>query len=166
VKRGAALYWSLWVLALPLLVCSCRSNTPYSTQDYAVLKNSKEFEFEYSKVWDAIKTACAIYSVRQSNSEKGLLETDWVVTTSSEKYFEYTVNGFPRKKYLQIRLRYLITAQRQLGSVLVTVELDEEVENLDENGEFAGWRAARFADAQKPAQLIEQIELKLLSSNK
>lgn len=162
-KKNLVLIFS--IITLTLAFGACSSKTPYATQEYAVLSDSKEFEEEYPVVWKATLSACANYKIEDANEDKGLLKTDWVYSTSQDKYFEYTVNGFPRKKYLQSRLRYIIHVQKQLGGVKVLVQADEEVENLNKDGSFKDWQDAKYADSQKLNDLLKNIELKILSNN-
>lgn len=144
---------------------ACSSKTPYKTQDYAVLADSKEFEEDYATVWKAVVATCAVYKVDEADEEDGELETDWVYGTSQEKYFEYKVNGFPRKKYLQSRIRFLVKVKNQLGSVKVIVQGEEEVENLNKDGTFKDWQEAKYSDSAKLNDLLKNIELKILSNN-
>lgn len=150
-------------LALGFALSACSSGPEIKQQQYARLSNTKEFEAEYEVVWKAIAGATEEYKIEKKDSEKGELLTDWVYTTSNEKYFEYQVNGFPRKHYLQTRYRVSIKATKQLGSVKVTVEPIEEVEQLKSDGSFDKWKTSDEPDSSRAADMIQKIELKILA---
>lgn len=151
------------LLALGFAVSACSSGPEVKQQRYAKLSNTKEFEEEYEVVWKGIIGATEEYKIDKKDPEKGELLTDWVYTTSSEKYFEYQVNGFPRKRYLQTRYRVSIKATKQLGSVKVTVDPIEEVEQLKSDGSFDKWKSSDEPDSTRAADMLQKIELKILS---
>ena len=144
------------------LTIGCSSG-PYKRQQYAQLSNSKVFEEEYPTVWKGTLDALGDYKIENKDAEKGKVETDWIYSTSNEKYVEYQVNGFPRKHYLQTRYKLDITAEKQLGGVKVTVNSQEEVENLKNDGSFESWRSVSDPDSARENETLRNIELKILS---
>ena len=152
------------VLVASLLIAwtaGCASS--YKTQNYAKLSNTKDFEEEYSMVWKGIVSALDEYKIENKDSEKGQIQTDWVYSTSNDKYIEYQVNGFPRKKYLQTRYKFKINADKQLGHVRVTVNPQEEVENLKSDGNFDSWKSVSEPDSTRSNEILRNIDLKILS---
>ncbi|MEW6055409.1 MAG: hypothetical protein AB1540_02250, partial [Bdellovibrionota bacterium] len=73
------------------------------------------------------------------------------------------VDGFPRKKYLQTRYKFMISLNKQIGSVKVTVDTDEEIEKFKSDGSFDGWTSASEADSSRANEMLRNIELKILS---
>lgn len=144
-------------------VFSACSSAPYKTQAYAKLTNTRTFEEDYKVVWKGITTAVADYKLEKEDSESGEIQTDWIYSTSNDKYIEYSVNGFPRKRYLQTRYKFLITAEKQIGGVKVTVNPEEEVEQLKSDGTFDNWYSVSEADNNRANELLKQIELKILA---
>src|SRR3954464_1184317 len=99
---------ALAVAVVTTLLSGCASSQPVKTQDYAKLKNTRTFEFEFPMVWNAIETAFKGYKVVDRDPDdvdaqelKKLrartLETDWIYTQSRDKYIEYKVNDLPKK---------------------------------------------------------------------
>ncbi len=160
---NARLRLPVFLLMLGSAISACSSGPEIKQQQYAKLSNTKEFEEEYDVVWKGIIDATAEYAIEKKDAEKGELLTDWVYTASNEKYFEYKVNGFPRKRYLQTRYRVSIKAKKQLGSVKVSVEPTEEAEQLKPDGSFDRWKTSDEPDSTRAADIIQKIELKILS---
>src|SRR5262245_13852260 len=94
------------LLFLVALLASGCSGPSIKKQEYAQLSNSKDFEDEYPIVWKGVITALGDYKVDEKDQEKGRVRTDWIYSTSNEKYLEFQVNGFPRKRYLQTRYKF------------------------------------------------------------
>lgn len=151
------------VLLAALSMAPACSGPGYKRQDYAKLSNTKVFEDEFPMVWRGVKAAVAEYKLEEEDSEEGRIHTDWIYSTSTEKYLEYTVNGFPRKRYLQTRYKFLITAEKEIGGVKVTVNPEEEVENLKSDGSFESWKDVSEPDSSRANEMLRAIELKILS---
>ena len=140
-------------------ISACSSGPKIKQQKFARLQNSKDFENEYAVVWKAIVAATEDYKIVDKNEESGQLTTDWVYTTSNEKYYEYTVNGLPRKHYLQTRSKFQIIAQRKLGSVNVSVSPVEQVEKVKSDGTFDDWIDADRIDSARANEIPSKMEL-------
>ncbi len=152
----------------------CASNSPVKAQAYAQLQNQRVFEQEFSLVWKGIETALKNHKMIKKDPEEAsalelqklserTLETDWVYSQSRDKYIEYKVNGFPRKKYLQLRYKHEVDAKRVMGGTEVTVTTQEEVERLNSDGFSAGFSKAETQDSSLSNGLLEKINLALLS---
>lgn len=139
------------------------SSAPYKKQAYAKLQNTKVFEEEYDVVWKAVTVSLADYLIEYNLPTEGRIQTDWIYSTSNEKYMEYKVNGFPRKRYLQTRYKYKVLAKKQLGGVEVTVDLTEEFERLKSDGSFDSWKSSTDLDSSRQNDLLKIIELNLHS---
>lgn len=142
---------------------ACSSS--YKTQNYARLSSAKDFEEEFATVWKAALEAASEFKIEKKDQDDGILRTDWIYSTSNEKYVEYKVNGFPRKKFLQTRYKYLIKLQPELGKVKVTVDPEEEIEKLNSDGSFDGWRGVGEADSMRANEMLRNIELKILGQH-
>jgi uncharacterized lipoprotein len=147
------------IAAIGLPACS----SSYKTQGYAKLSNTKEFEEEYPVVWKATLAALSEYKVEDKDQDKGEVVTDWIYSTSNDKYLEYLVNGMPRRRYLQTRYKMTVNLKKQLGSVKVTVNPKEEVENVKSDGSFDNWKSVSEPDSARANDLVKAIELKVLS---
>ncbi|MBI3544326.1 MAG: DUF3576 domain-containing protein [Deltaproteobacteria bacterium] len=154
---------SLLIAAIGFVVSACSSGPPVKTQEYAKLSNTKDFEEEFPVVWKATINALSEFKVDEKDQEKGVIVTDWVYSTSTDKYIEYQVNGFPRKRYLQTRYKYKITLDRQIGKIHVTVLPEEEIENLKGDGSFDNWKVASEFDTGRANEMVRNIENKILS---
>lgn len=152
----------LLLLTCGLSIAACSSGS-YKTQGYARLSNAKDFEDEYPVVWKATLAALSEYKINEQDEEDGLIETDWIYSTSNEKYVEYRVNGLPRKKYLQNRYKLNVRLQKQIESVKVTVDPKEEIEGLNADGTSDGWKSASDIDTTRASEMIKNIEFKILS---
>lgn len=145
---------------LSLFACS---SVDYKKQGYAKLSNTKDFEEDYKLVWKGMFEAAKEYRVTDSNQEDGEIETDWIYTTSNDKYVEYESNGFPRKHFLQTRYRFKLKAEKMLRKVKVTAKITEEVENIKSDGSFDSWKEISDVDTARENEMIKNIEMKILS---
>lgn len=147
-----------------VVLSSCSSSGPkVHTQSYAQLTNTRDFEEEYDVVYDAAKSAVDGMKIEEASKDDGIVKTDWVMSTSLEKYYEYKVNGLPRKKFLQTRYQYDIRVSRKLGSVNVTVNLIEEIERVKKDGTFDSWMKAQTPDTARANEMLNKIDQKMLS---
>lgn len=167
------LYLALCLIAL---TAGCSSTRDVKKEKYADLRTEWTFEADFKSVWLAIERALAKNTIATRDPEaveendwkdtdKRNLETEWVYSQSKDKYVSYEVNGFPKRKLLQTRLRYKVYAERVMGGVHVEVKMDEEIENLNKKGEPQGYEAVDEIDTQRPNKLLEQIKLQLWSTS-
>lgn len=161
LKHGAKIVTALILGTLSLALFAC--STGYKTQEYAKLPNSKVFEEEYETVWKGIVLAFEEYKLEEQDKDAGRLKTDWIYSTSNEKYIEYQVNGFPRKRYLQTRYKLNLSAEKHLGGVRVAITPEEEVEALKSDGTFDSWKEVSEFDTIRANDALRNVELKILS---
>jgi hypothetical protein len=154
---------SLVLLSAAAAACS---SAPYKTQGYAKLSNTRDFEYEYPVVWKGVLGALGEYKIEEKDEEGGVVRTDWIYSTSNDKYLEYQVNGFPRKRYLQTRYKLAIEVAKKTGAVNVTVNPEEEIEKLKSDGSFDGWSGVSEPDTARADELIRNIETKILSNSR
>ncbi len=159
-----------------LTFSACSSGPPVKQEAFAKLKNQRTFEYEFPAVWKAIEEVLRNYRIVDrdpkevdANEMRRLrhrtLETDWVYTKSNDKYVEFKVNDLPRKIYLQTRLRYKIDVQSVLGGVQVTVNTDEEVERLKDDGQPNGWdKSDDDKDSARASDLLDRINMGVLAA--
>lgn len=164
--------WLSW-MTLALGMAGCSSTPEVKKQSYAALRNHRVFEVEYPKLWKAIEETLRNHRVVErdpkevafnewSSLRERTLETDWIFTQSKDKYQEYTVNGFPRKKYLQTKMRYRIQTRAVMGGVEVTVLVDEEIERLRVDGASDGYSDAE-PDPARGSEMLDRINAQLLA---
>lgn len=146
-----------------VLAAGCSSGPSVKTQEYAKLSNTKDFEEEFPVVWKGVVSALSEYKIAEKDQENGQVKTDWIYSTSNDKYIEYQVNGFPRKRYMQTRYKFLIDIEKQIGKVRVTVNPQEEIENLRADGTFDSWASVSEFDTARANEMVRNIELKILS---
>jgi hypothetical protein len=165
------------VLAMTLgLGAGCASSgPPVKSQSYAVLKNTRNFESDFSVVWKAIENSMRGLKVTDRDPETvdanemrklshRTLKTDWFYTQSRDKYQQYESNGSPRKVYLQTRIKYEIDARRVMGGVDVTVSTSEEVEKLKKDGTPDGYDKADQPDPSRASEILDKIQGGILSA--
>lgn len=161
------------VLSLAL-VSGCSSGPEVKTQAYAPLKNERTFESEFPIVWHGIESALKnakivdrdpeeVDAVELRQLSRRSLETDWIYTQSRDKYVEYKVNGTPRRKQLQMRVKYAIVAKRVIGGTDVSIRATEEIERLKEDGSADGYEEME-PDPSRAAELLDKINLAILSA--
>ena len=168
---------SLVLCAVFGLTTGCSSAPPVKSQAYAKLNDQRMFEYDFPVVWKGIESALKNYKIVSrdpSNDDVGplelqkldkrTLETDWIYGQSRDKYQEYQVNGTPRKKYLQTRLKYRIVAKRVIGGTDVKVNTEEEIEKLKNDGSSAGFDSVDEPDASRAHELLDKINLAILSA--
>lgn len=154
---------------------ACSSAPPVKQQAYAKLRSERTFENEFPVVWKAIESAFRNFKITDRDPSEvnelemrklteRSLETDWVYSESRDKYQEYKVDGFPRKKYLQTRLRYTVKANAVMGGVKVTVAQEEEIERLKSDGTSAGYDSVDNLDSSRSNEIVEKISMAILSS--
>lgn len=158
--------------ALPL---ACSSTPGVKRQEYAALRDHRTYEYEFPFVWESIENTLSSYRVMERDPEevtpldlrkltRRTAETDWIYGKSRDKYVEYMVDGFPRKKYLQVRVRYQVTAESVVGGTKVTVATAEEVERLDKDGTSAGYDKAETVDSSRANEVLERIRMAILKA--
>jgi hypothetical protein len=163
------------ILIVCLIAFSCASSPAVKQVSYAKMKSDKTFEHEFPAVWKGIEKTLEKYKIVDRDPEEVTstemisirerdIETDWIYGQSRDKYIEYTVNGFPKKKALQTRLKYEVTAKRSLGGTDVFVRVDEEIERLNQDGTSDGWENVSNKDSSRANEIIEKIGLAILSA--
>lgn len=162
--------------AFLLLASACSSTGPQVKQQaFAEYRSSRVYENEFPIVWKAIEESLRNFKVTERDPKevdevemkrilKRTLETDWVYSQSRDKYVEYSVNNTPRKRYLQIRVRFQLLAQRYMGGTEVKVRALEEIEKVDELGNSKGYDSVENVDTSRINDLLEKIQLSILSS--
>lgn len=167
----------LWI-GSGILVCvlaACASTSEVKTQKYAQLRTGQMFEFDLQKTWKGIEKTAKDWPVTDRDPEdvksdawKDLnersLKTDWIYGKSRDKYVEYKANGFPRKQYLNHRVRYEIKAKRVRGGTDVAVIVEEELEELDDNGQPKGYYGTSEIDSALANDVLKKINLGILGS--
>lgn len=159
----------------PLTLVSCASGPEVKKQAYAELPNTRTFEAEFPAVWKALEAHFRNYKITERDPEEvdpielkklteRSLKTDWIIGQSRDKYIEYKVNGYPRKQYLQTKVRYDIVAHSVLGGVNVKVTTYEEIERLGDDGKPAGWDEVKNVDSSRAAEVLDKINARLLSA--
>jgi hypothetical protein len=166
-------------LAAALLMFShsgCSSSPEMKTQAYGQLSNQRSYEYDFPTVWKGIEESLRKYhvvsrspddvnSVELKKLKRRKLETDWIYSQSRDKYQEYSVNGSPRKIYLQTRFKYYVEAQKDFGeSVTVTVRTEEEVEKLKSDSTSDGYSEVENPDSSRPAELLDKIKVAILAA--
>lgn len=166
------------IVTLSLLCLSmggCSSFPPVQKQRYADLRSSKAFDFDLPVVWKGIERTFENYRVAERDPAKvdilemkkipkRTLETDWVYSQSRDKFVEYRMNDLPQRKYLQVRLKYRVLAERTLGGTQVVVHLDEEVEDLRVDGTSKGFSATEQPDSSRSNEILEKIQSSILAA--
>lgn len=156
-------------IALFAFFTACASGPAVKSQAYAKLKEERTLEYEFPVVWKGIESALKNYKILDRDPEdvgelemrtlkRRELETDWVYGQSRDKYIEYKVNGSPRKKMLQTRIKFKILAETVIGGVQVSVRSQEEIERLNEDGSSQGFESAANRDTSRTAEMIEKIQ--------
>jgi hypothetical protein len=154
---------------------ACSSGPEVKQQQFARLQSHRDFEYDFPTVWKGIESALEGYPITERNPNKvGIVEmknlhkrtidTDWIFSRSTEKYVEYTINGTPRKTYLQTRTRYRIEAATILGGVSVTVFPQEEIERLHDDGSSAGFTSVESPERNLPGLMLDKINQAILSA--
>lgn len=164
-----------FLIASLLVVSACSSGPEVKKQAYAEHPNERTFEYEFPVVWKGIEEATRKFHVVDrdpkdvdANEMRRLkhrtLETDWIMTQSNDKYVEYQVNGVPRKKYLMSRLKYKIDAHTVIGGTDVKIDTQEEIEKIGPDGDTLGWSKADELDTARAADLLDRINMAILSA--
>lgn len=166
---------TLAVAFLSLAFASCSSAPTVGQQKYAQLKNEWTFENDFPTVWKGIEQTLAnhrvvdrdpeeVSEVEMKNLTERTLETDWIYAKSRDKFIEFKVNGLPKKQYLQVRFKYIVTAKTIIGGTHVKVNATEEIEQLDSKGKPDGYDEVDSPDSSRSNELLEKVKLSILSS--
>lgn len=161
-----------WLMMVFLMGCS--SSPEVQRQDYATLPTEWTFEQDLKTVWRGIEKALSNQRIAErdpgevahnewSSLRERTIQTGWIYGRSNEKFITYQVNGFPKKKYLQVRYRYYVKANTEIGGTHVSIEQEEEVQRLDDEGKPDGYETSDEPDASRGNRLLKNIELALLS---
>ncbi len=143
-------------------MAACSGSLPVKQEAYAKLSDHKTFEYDPPVVWKAIKTTLQEYKI--TGQDDTSLLTDWIYSQSRDKYVEYKVDGFPRKKSLMTRFRYRVEARKAMGGTDVTVHTEEQIERLKDDGSSAGFESMEDPDPSRAHDLIEKINEALLAA--
>lgn len=165
------LVWGL----LMYFVLACASTSKVKQQGYAQLSNQRVFENEFSVVWKGLESALKNFKITHRDPadvndleltklKERSLETDWIYSQSRDKYQEYQVNGFPRKKYLQLRYKYNVMANAVIGGTKIQINTQEEIEHLNADGTSAGYHEAEQPDSSLSQGLLEKLQLAILAA--
>lgn len=157
-----------------VFAAACSSKMDVKKQDYAAYKEHRTYEYEFPVVWNAVEKALSRHKVIKRDPEEAnalelkklinrSLETDWVYSKSRDKYVEYKINDLPKRKNLQVRFKYKLNAEKVVGGTDIKVALMEEIEELDKNGEPAGYSASDQVDTSRISQLLDDIKQALWS---
>lgn len=152
---------------------ACSSGPKVQKQKYATLKSSRTFEYDFETVWKAIEASLKNHKITErdpsevsstelKNLKERTLESDWIFTESRDKYITYKVNSLPRKKYLQMRYKYFITAQSQIGGTDVHAGIREEIQELNEDGSPKGYEEYKPNDTSRTSELLDKINQEIL----
>lgn len=155
--------------ALALLAVAGCATSNVKSQNYAKLSEERTLEYEFPTVWKGIESALKNYKIAERDPDevdevemKTLkrrdLETDWIYGQSRDKYLEYKVNGSPRKKMLQTRIKFMIRAETVIGGVHVKVGSREEIEELADDGSSRGYSDVGNRDTSRTNEMLEKIE--------
>ncbi len=158
-----------------LFVVGCAGGPGVKRQSYATYSNERTFEYPFDMTWKGIESALRGWKVVERDPEEveplelkklpaRSLKTEWIYTQSRDRYHEYRINGSPRKKYLQLRLRYRIEAKAVMGGVTVAVGTDEEVELLGDDGQPRGYEGVDETDTSRAKDMLDKINVSILSA--
>jgi hypothetical protein len=157
------------------LAPACSSTPPVKAEAYAKLQNHRTFEAEFPAVWKAIEEVFRNFKVTDRDPSEvtplemkkldhRTLKTEWSYGKSRDKYQEYKVNGFPRKVFLQERVRYRVDARKVMGGVEVRVDTEEEIERLKADGSSDGFSQADTADTSRADEILNKIGGQILAA--
>ncbi len=163
------------LISVVLLAQACSSGPDVKRQAYARYSSERQFEHPFATTWNAIESAVRGWKVVERDPEEANpvelkrmtdreLVTDWIFTQSRDRYHEYLVNSSPRKKYLQLRIRYRVKAKAEIGGTRVTVATEEEVELLGDDGLPRGYERVEETDTSRNKDLLDKINLAILSA--
>lgn len=163
------------VLSLAFLSAACSSGPEVKKQAYAKMPSTRTFEYELPVVWKAALRSFKDNKIVDRDPEddnpvelkkltEAEFETDWIYAQSRDKYHEYKVNGSPRRKALQVRLKYQVQLKTVMGGTEVKVALQEELERLKEDGSSRGYDAVEDTDSGRQAEILDRINASLLSA--
>jgi hypothetical protein len=164
------------IAAFSMMVASCSHGPEVKQEAYGNLNNQRTFEYDFPTVWKGIEATFRNYKVVSRDPEdvgelamRSLqdrkLETDWIYAESRDKYVNYEVNGTPRHKNLQTRVKYKIDAHSQIGGVTVKVQTIEEIERLKSDGSPDGYSGVSDddVDASRAAEILNKINNSILA---
>lgn len=152
--------FSIAVCVSTLVISGC-ATSEYRKQAYAEQQTSRTMEYEFARVWRGMKDALTEFRIEESNESKGVMTTDWAYSTSQDKYVEIVVNQQPRRKYLQTRFKFEVSARKQPIGVLVDVKMNEEIERLKDDGSFQSWDHVPEPDTARAHELLQNIERRI-----
>lgn len=161
-------------LSTAFLISGCASSPNIKQQQYAKMGDRRTFEYDFPTVWKAIEATFANYKVvdrdpdevgviEMKSLRKRTLETGWIYGQSRDKYIEYKLNGFPKKQYLQTRVKYNLVANSVMGGVEVAIVTSEELERLKDDGSPDGYVRAENLDTSRASEMLDKINNSILA---
>jgi hypothetical protein len=162
------------LVTLLFLLWGCTQAPPIKTLAYGDLSSEKTFEYSFPTVWKGIEEAFRKYKINERDPSdatpselkkltRRTLETDWIYGESRNKYEETQINGIPKKIPLQGRYKFKLVATRNLAGVLISIQVEEEIEGIHSDGSSAGYHSTGAPDPSRAAELLNKINNSILS---
>ena len=120
------------------------------------------FSAGYDEVWSATMEAMDLYAVELSEKERGLIVTEWQLSTSDYVFAQYGATRIPAK----IKYRIRVHVKSQDGRTLVKIINHEQVEkdmisgNLEFSGAIYNWIDVP-SSTSKEREILEKIRKNL-----
>lgn len=148
---------------------ACSSGLQVRQDALPKFENSRTLSYPLVTVWRGVEAALENIPKAESESQapsktSRALKTQWITEQSRDKYVLTQAGGIPKRKYLEIRYRYLISAQSATSGTLLDVKIEEQVEQLNNKGESLDFSATSRPDTSRARDLLDKIQMAILRS--
>jgi len=165
IKKLASLFISL----LLLNACAQKNIAKEKVEkNQPKFSSSHSFENSIKEVKSAAEKVLQNYLENNQNpmsdaakieKEMNKISVGWVYSEAKDKYIEYKMNGFPKRKTLKVRRKYSFSLNPSLAGTDVEIIIQEELENIDlKTGEFKNWKSVKPDSTQYQKLLLELID--------
>lgn len=138
-------------ILLSTLGCASQKETAkYRKDPVPKFSNSRDYEQKPADLRPSVEKVLYDY-LHESNpstdtdlkAEAGnTIATGWIYGTSRDKYMLVDFNGVPKRISLNVRRKYAVTIASSVAGTLATINVKEEVEELDKKtGSPKGWKS-------------------------
>jgi hypothetical protein len=164
--KPVTFFFTILLFVLGLMGCASQKDAKYRQDPRPKFSDSRDFEQKpelIKPIAESLlkkKIAASDPSLAvNTESDLAALKTDWIYGVSKDKYLVFDFNGSPKRKPIPVRRKYIITLAPSVAGTLASVNITEEIADLDKKtGQEKGWKSVP-ADRALYQDFFSELEL-------